>query len=254
MNDSDKVSRLKEFYDKAFFKTTGSILDIKSNTLYFIKSTKYLKYIKEDIPNIHIIVPKEVIPVDEIKDNISYYTADNVQYVFGEVHNYIHNSMTYYSLSNIRSSTFVHDTAVLNAEGIHLYHTPDGNKKQLKHISHTNIGANTTVGANTIIHRGVLEPTIIGDYVTIGSLVSIGHNCYIDDHSVITPGCVLSGRVRIGKNCWIGVNSSFKHGVRICNNVVIGQHSNVRHNITRPGIYAGEPLRKISEYTEGWNF
>jgi len=253
MEDKKIVEQLIELYNRKFFNTTGSVLDLFPNGLFFIKSKKYLKLINKDISNIHIVISKSLIPTSFRSEYENFYPVDDVAYVFGEVHNYIFKD---YKLdgSQIHSSSFIHDTVDLKSEGIHLYHTPGGVKKQLKHISYVIVKSNTTIGANTVIHKGVLQPTIIGHNVTIGSLVNIGHNCFIDDHTVITPGCVLCGRVQIGKNCWVGVNSSFKHGVKICDNVVIGQHSNVRHDIIEPGIYAGDPIRKIKDYKEGWNF
>jgi len=253
MNDIKIVNKLKEQYDKGIFNTTASILKIVPNALYFIKSEKYLKYLK-DISNIHIITSIKNTHITKYK-NVQFYIVDDIKYVFGEVHNYIHNNMSFfYTKPEIHPTSFVHKLASLDEEGIRLYHTPDGYKKQLKHISNVIIKSHTNIGSNTVIHRGLFQPTIIGNYVTIGSLVNIGHNCFVDDHTVITPGTVLCGGAKIGKNCWIGVNSSFRQRVKICDNVVIGQHSNVRQNITESGIYAGEPLRKIREFTENWNF
>jgi len=254
MKDIEIIKVLKEYFDRKFFIKTGSLLDLVPNQLYFIRSKSYLKFIFDasNVHNIHIVAPKEFRSVGINNEHIRFYYVDDVDYVFGELHNYI-NKNIYGEQIEIDPTSIVHET-VLTPEGIRLYHTPDGYKKQLKHISNVVIQSNSRVGAYTIIHRGVFNPTIIGNYVTIGNTVNIGHNCHVDDHTVITPGCVLAGRVKIGKNCWIGINSSIKHGVEICDNVVIGQHSNVRHSILESGIYAGEPLRKISEYTNNWNF
>jgi len=261
MNDEGMILVLKNQFDKMYFRTTGSAERLHPNGLYFIKNLNYLyEYIihntSDSLRNVHIIMPKKLFSyVDEDKyKHITFYCVDDVAYVFGTIHNYIHNNLGFYADSRVHSTARVHQTVSLNTEGIHLFHTPDGIKEQLKHISIVVVGVNTTIGANTVIHRGVFHPTEIGDYVTIGSLVNIGHNCLIGNHSVITPGCVLAGRVKIGWRCWIGINTSFKHGVEICDNVVIGQHSNVRHNIMESGIYAGEPLKRIAPYIENWNF
>lgn len=250
MNDGNKLKQLIKLYEDGLIKNTSSILKIFPNALYFIKSKKYLKYL-EDIPNIHVIT--SIKNVEKYK-NIQFYIVNDVKYVFGEVHNYIYNNMNFFNEPKIHSTSFVHKSASLNEEGIRLYYTPDGYKKQLKHISNVVIKSHTNIGSNTVIHRGLFQPTVIGNYVTIGSLVNIGHNCFVDDHTVITPGNVLCGGVKIGKNCWLGVNSSFRQRVKICDNVVVGQHSNVRQNITKPGVYAGEPLRKIRKYKKNQNF
>ena len=261
MNDEGIILVLKNHFDKRYFRTTGSAERIQPNGLYFIKNMNYLyEYIVHNtsdiLKNIHVIIPKKLfsyVNKDKYK-HITFYCVDDVAYVFGTIHNYIHNNHGFYVESRVHSTARVHSTVSMNTEGIRLFHTPEKIKKQLKHISNVVVGAGTTIGPYTVIHKGVFRPTYIGENVTIGSLVNIGHNCYIDDENVITPGCVFAGRVMTGLDCWFGINTSVKHGVKICDNVVIGQHSNVRHDITESGIYAGEPLRRIGPYTENWNF
>ena len=115
----------------------------------------------------------------------------------------------------------------------------------------------------------------VGPFVEIQNEVTIGHNCRIQSHSFI---CSLSV---IGDNCFIGhnvafVNDLFKEGkpsadkhkwrgasvgnnvsigsnatilpVKICDNVVIGAGSVVTKDITKSGIYAGNPAKKIRDF------
>ncbi len=113
----------------------------------------------------------------------------------------------------------------------------------------------------------------IGPFVEIQKDVIIGDNCRIQSHSFI---CEL---VTIGQKCFIAhgvmfINDTFKEGkpseggkdkwgktrigdhvsigsnatilpVDICDNVVIGAGSVVTKDILDPGIYAGNPARKI---------
>ena len=117
------------------------------------------------------------------------------------------------------------------------------------------------------------DNSFIGPFVEIQKNVVIGSNCKIQSHSFI---CEL---VTIGTDCFIGhgvmfVNDLFKLGkpaggdstkwgstiignkvsigsnvtilpVSICDNVVIGAGSVVTKNITEPGIFVGNPARKI---------
>ena len=111
----------------------------------------------------------------------------------------------------------------------------------------------------------------IGPFVEIQKGVCVGRNCRIQSHAFI---CEL---VTLGKNCFIShgakfVNDLFKTGgpargdqsqwlktvvgddvsigtnatilaVEICSNVAIGAGSVVTRNISKPGIYAGNPAR-----------
>lgn len=113
----------------------------------------------------------------------------------------------------------------------------------------------------------------IGPFVEIQKSVSIGNNAKIQSHSFI---CEL---VTIGNDCFIGhgvmfINDLFASGgpargdktkwasttignqvsigsnatilpVTICDNVVIGAGAVVTRNISEPGIYAGNPARKM---------
>jgi len=116
------------------------------------------------------------------------------------------------------------------------------------------------------------DNSFIGPFIEIQKGVEIGSNCKIQSHSFI---CEL---VNIGNNCFIGhgvvfINDTMKTGpadgdrskwkktiignnvsigsnasilpVSICNNVVIGAGSVVTKNIDEPGIYAGNPAKRI---------
>lgn len=139
---------------------------------------------------------------------------------------------------------------------------------------------NVTCGNNTKI----VEPAnlydcflgndcFVGPFVEIQKGVKIGDRCKIQSHSFI---CEL---VTIGNDCFIGhgvmfVNDKFSNGgpaagnkdlwgsvnidnkvsigsnatilpVSICADVVIGAGSVVTKSITEPGVYAGNPAKKI---------
>lgn len=113
----------------------------------------------------------------------------------------------------------------------------------------------------------------IGPFVEIQKTVTIGNNCRIQSHTFI---CEL---VTIGGDCFIGhgvmfINDTFNTGgpargdkskwrstaignrvsigsnatimpVNICDDVVIGAGAVVTKDITKPGIYAGNPARLL---------
>lgn len=117
------------------------------------------------------------------------------------------------------------------------------------------------------------DDCFIGPFVEIQKSVRIGNKCKIQSHAFI---CEL---VTIGNNCFIShgamfINDLFEDGkpaggvkekwkytvignhvsigtnatilpVTICDYVVIGAGSVVTKNITEPGIYAGNPVKKI---------
>jgi len=118
------------------------------------------------------------------------------------------------------------------------------------------------------------DNSFVGPFVEIQKGVEIGSNCKIQSHSFIC------GLVTIGNNCFIGhgvmfINDLMQAGpangdeskwkkttiennvsigsnatilpVYICNNAVIGAGSVVTKDIHDPGIYAGNPAKKIND-------
>jgi acetyltransferase-like isoleucine patch superfamily enzyme len=117
------------------------------------------------------------------------------------------------------------------------------------------------------------DDTFVGPFVEIQRDVVIGCRCKIQSHAFI---CEL---VRIGDDCFIGhgvvfVNDLFRTGgpargdrtqwratsignrvsvgsnvtilpVRICDGVVIGAGAVVTRDITEPGVYVGNPARRL---------
>ena len=150
------------------------------------------------------------------------------------------------------------------------------NKMNLKLAGIRNVifGENVTVVEPVNIYEcSIGKDSFIGPFCEIQKNVRIGKACKIQSHSFI---CEL---VTIGDNCFIGhgvmfVNDLFKKGgpaqgnsdlwgytniednvsigsnatvlpVNICSNVVIGAGSVVTKDITKSGIYAGNPAKLI---------
>ena len=140
-------------------------------------------------------------------------------------------------------------------------------------IKDVEFGENVTVVEPVNLYECKIgDNSFVGPFVEIQRSVEVGSNCKIQSHSFI---CEL---VTIGNNCFIGhgvvfINDTMKTGpangdkskwkktiigdnvsigsnttilpVDICNDVVIGAGAVVTKNITEPGTYAGNPIRKI---------
>jgi len=113
------------------------------------------------------------------------------------------------------------------------------------------------VGPFVEIQRGVSvgARTKIQSHSFLCELVSIGEDCFIG-HGVVfindtfatgAPAGGDSGKWKstyVGNHVSIGSNASILP-VRICDDVVIGAGAVVTGNIDAPGMYAGNPCRKI---------
>src|ERR1044071_1697681 len=117
------------------------------------------------------------------------------------------------------------------------------------------IGSNTFIGPFVEIQKDVVigEQCRIQSHSFICELVTIGNNCIVG-HGVMfindlfaTGGPARGNKEQwksttIGNNVYIGSNATILP-VEICDNVVIGAGAVVTKNITKPGIYAGNPAR-----------
>lgn len=119
------------------------------------------------------------------------------------------------------------------------------------------IGTDTFVGPFVEIQKDVTigERCKIQSHSFICELVTIGSDCFIG-HGVMFINDLFSGggpargnkdlwkSTQIGNHVSIGSNATILP-VNICDNVVIGAGAVVTKNITQPGIYAGNPAKKL---------
>jgi len=143
-------------------------------------------------------------------------------------------------------------------------------------IKDVNFGVNVKiVKPSNIYGCNIGDNTFIGPFVEIQKSVKIGKNCKIQSHSFICElvsigdntvvahgvmfindlfknGSPANGDKSLWKNTYIGRNVSIGSNatilpVNICNNVVIGAGSVVTKDIEKPGVYIGNPARKIRD-------
>lgn len=111
----------------------------------------------------------------------------------------------------------------------------------------------------TVARSSVIEDScIIMHYALINSGARIAENCIINTRAVIehdarigahthvSTGAIVNGGCILGNACLIGSGSVLKQGVVIGSDVVIGAGSIVLKDIMEPGVYAGNPARKIN--------
>lgn len=119
------------------------------------------------------------------------------------------------------------------------------------------IGSNSFIGPFVEIQKGVEigDRCKVQSHAFICELVSIGDDCFISHgamfiNDTFATGGPARGRkelwrsTTIGNNVSVGTNTTILP-VSICDNVVIGAGAVVTRDITEPGIYAGNPARKI---------
>jgi acetyltransferase-like isoleucine patch superfamily enzyme len=119
------------------------------------------------------------------------------------------------------------------------------------------IGDDSFVGPFVEIQRNVVigKRCRVQSHAFICEMVTIGDDCFIshgamfinDPFSIGGPAgrrADLWGKTRLGNNVSVGSNATLLP-VSICDHVVIGAGAVVTKDITKPGIYAGNPARLL---------
>ena len=85
----------------------------------------------------------------------------------------------------------------------------------------------------------------IGDNNIFNTSCIIEHEANVGSHCHLSIRSVVAGKVKIGDNVFIGANATIIDGIKVCNDVVIGAGAVVVSDITEPGVYVGNPIRKF---------
>src|ERR1700677_5227384 len=82
------------------------------------------------------------------------------------------------------------------------------------------VGENSNVQDNSVLHTDVGQPLTIGANVTIGHMVML-HGCQIGDGSLIGIGAIVMNGASIGRNCLIGAGALITEGKAFPDNSVV---------------------------------
>jgi len=105
------------------------------------------------------------------------------------------------------------------------------------------------IGEGSIITAGCVLTTEIrlGKHAQINLLSTVGHDCVIGDFFTTAPGVNVSGNCRIGNNVYLGTNSAIKDRIQITDSVTVGMGGVVVKDILEPGVYVGNPVKKLAK-------
>ena len=73
------------------------------------------------------------------------------------------------------------------------------------------VGENSNIQDNCVLHTDMGQPLTIGDNVTVGHMVML-HGCTIGDGALIGIGAIVLNGARIGKNCLVGAGALITEG------------------------------------------
>ncbi len=106
------------------------------------------------------------------------------------------------------------------------------------------IGAGTNVQDGSVLHADIGQPLTLGDRVTVGHKVML-HGCTIGDESLIGIGAVVLNGARIGRHCLVGAGALVTEGKEFPDgSMILGSPARVVRQLTPEQI---EGLRRSAQ-------
>ena len=97
-----------------------------------------------------------------------------------------------------------------------------------------------------LMHQAMVNARAsVGRNCIINSKALVEHDARIGDNCHVSTGAIVNGDCIIGEDCFLGSGSVIKHGVGVASGCIIGAGAVVVSYITEPGVYVGNPVRKI---------
>ncbi|WP_445709940.1 acetyltransferase [Flavobacterium sp.] len=93
--------------------------------------------------------------------------------------------------------------------------------------------------------RCIIDKNVIIKHSTILNLnCTIAHDTIIGFNCFLAPSVSIAGFVSIDNECFIGINVTIKDNIYIVSETIIGAGTVVVKNITKKGIYIGNPHKE----------
>lgn len=112
------------------------------------------------------------------------------------------------------------------------------------------VGEDTNIQENSVLHTDMGEPLTLGRGVTVGHMAML-HGCTVGDFSLIGIGAVVLGRAKIGKHCLVGAGALITEGKEFPEgSLIVGSPARVVRQL-EPGQI--EALKASAEhYVQNW--
>lgn len=145
----------------------------------------------------------------------------------------------------IGKNCLIKSGAVIGEEGFGFQRDVGGIPLRMPHLGTVIIGNEVEIGSLTTVSRGVLEDTIIEDYVKIDDRCQIAHNCHIKKKTMIASGAAIAGSVVVGEECWISPSSTIMDKLKIGDRAFIGLGAVALRDVDRDTKVFGNPARTV---------
>ncbi|MDT8447541.1 MAG: NeuD/PglB/VioB family sugar acetyltransferase [bacterium] len=100
--------------------------------------------------------------------------------------------------------------------------------------------------------------SIVMHQATVQAQAVVGENCILNDHCLvehgavvgahchISTGALVNGEARVAEGVFVGSGAILREGIQLSPGVVVGAGAVVTKDLHEPGVYVGNPARKLS--------
>lgn len=154
-------------------------------------------------------------------------------------------NVTIYHDCIVGNNVSIHAGSVIGADGFG-YLLLNGQQIKIPQVGNVVIENDVEIGANTCIDRATIGTTLIKSGAKIDNLVQIGHNCSVDEHSIICAQVGLAGNSNLGKYVYLGGQVGVGGHLKIDDQTMVGAQSGVASSI-KTGKYFGSPVMPLTQ-------
>jgi len=87
----------------------------------------------------------------------------------------------------------------------------------------------------------------IGEHVQLNANTIIAHDCLLGDYFTTGLAANVCGGCTFGECVYFGTNAAIRQYSKVCDNVTVGMGGVVVKDIEEPGVYIGNPVKKLIE-------
>ena len=224
------LAKLLDFYTK----TKPSKIGIEQPS--FISSTA--KVGEQIYLGAFAYIGENAVVGNNVKIYPHVYIGDNVKIGDDTI---LYSGAKIYAGCSIGSSCILHSGSVIGADGFGFAPNPDGTYTKIEQIGNVVIEDNVEIGANTTVDSATMGSTFIRTGVKLDNLIQIGHNCEIEDNTVMAAQVGVAGSTIIGKNCVFGGQAAVSGHIKIGDGTKLGPKSGVMSSVKPNSVLLGAP-------------
>jgi len=245
----DDLTLANDILERFSHYRTCSLFRMQDEGIVFVREKPFLKHLAPGPEHLVAIVPKGSEVPDDIHCDL--YEADEPEVVFAMVHNTLA-SIRWKRSDMVSIHARIHPTAVIGASSIKIVQAKNGRRIDLIHTGHVAIEDDVHIGPQAVVHRGCLDETRIRRGARIAALSSVGHNVEIGQRVILAVGSLVAGSTKIGNDCYIGLGARVRNNIHVAPGTLIGMGANVVKAIDEPGVYLGNPARRVGPWDGSW--